>query len=140
MDNVLNIDKCKICGGLVRIENNEYGTSKLCTCCVYFYNKENLSDEHNCNCGEQHNTENIIEYLQPCGAYKLVTLSGVAKSGSLGENLTEEQVLKMFNFSDISRLDMKKTYINYRNVETNEFKIIFGNGKPESYDEFIGKL
>ena len=43
----------------------------------------------------------------------------------------------MFNFKDISRLDMNKTYINYRNIETNEFKVIFGNGKPESYDEFV---
>lgn len=80
------------------------------------------------------------EYLNPCGAYKLITLSGVAKSGTLGENLSEEQVLKMFNFNDTSRLDMNKTYINYRNIETNEFKIIFGNGKPESYDSFVGTI
>lgn len=32
------------------------------------------------------------------------------------------------------------TYINYRNSETNEFKIIFGNGKPESYDSFVGTI
>ena len=40
MNNVLNIDKCKICGGLVRIENNEYGTSKLCTCVDIFIIKK----------------------------------------------------------------------------------------------------
>lgn len=144
MDNVLNIEKCKICGGLVRIENNRYSISKLCTCCGYFYTKEKFSNEHNCNCVECNENKkselSVVEYLHPCGAYKLVTLSGVAKSGTLGENLTEDQVLKMFNFSDTSRLDMNKTYINYRDIETNEFKIIFGNGKPESYDEFVGKL
>lgn len=132
MDNVLNIEKCKICSGLVRIENNSYGVSKVCTCCGYYYNKQKLDNEN----------DNIskVEYLKPCGAYKLVTLSGVTKSGTLGENLSEEQVLQMFNFSDTSRLNMNKTYINYRNPETNEFKIIFGNGKPETYDEFVESI
>ena len=46
----------------------------------------------------------------------------------------------MFNFSDTSRLNMNKTYINYRNPKTNEFKIIFGNGKPVTYDEFINSI
>ena len=41
MDDVLNIEKCKICGGLVSIENSSDGTTKICTCCGYFYNKEN---------------------------------------------------------------------------------------------------
>ena len=144
MDNVLNIEKCKICGGLVRIEDNAYGCSKICTCCGYYYNREKLNSEDKCSCSEcsdnEDNKTDEIEYLNPCGAYKLVTLSGVAKSGTLGENLSEEQVLKMFNFNDTSRLDMNKTYINYRNTETNEFKVIFGNGNPESYDEFVGKV
>lgn len=127
MDNVLKIEKCKICDGLVRIEDAAYGTSKICTCCGYFYNKKD-------------NSINEVEYLNPCGSYKLVTLSGIAKSGTLGEDLSEEEVLKLFNFSDTSRLDMNKSYINYRDIETNEFKIIFGNGKPESYNEFVGTL
>lgn len=132
MDNVLNIEKCKICSGLVRIENNSYGVSKVCTFCGYYYNKQKLDNEND-------NTSKV-EYLKPCGAYKLVTLSGVTKSGTLGENLSEEQVLQMFNFSDTSRLNMNKTYINYRNPKTNEFKIIFGNGKPETYDEFVESI
>ena len=137
MDNVLNIDKCKICGGLVRVENNIYCLSKVCTCCGYYYNKEKLNNEEKYKFDEYSDIIIETEYLNPCGAYKLVTLSGIAKSGTLGENLSEEEVLNMFNFKDISRLDMNKTYINYRNIETNEFKVIFGNGKPESYDEFV---
>ena len=144
MDNVLNIEKCKICGGLVRVENNIYGISKVCTCCGYYYNKEKVNNEEKCKynecCDSESDTKSETEYLNPCGAYKLVTLSGITKSGTLGENLSEEQVLKMFNFNDTSRLDMNKTYINYRNIETNEFKIIFGNGKPESYDEFVESI
>ena len=137
MDNILNIEKCKICGGLVRLENNIYGLSKVCTCCGYYYNKEKLNNEEKYKFDECSDIIIETEYLNPCGAYKLVTLSGIAKSGTLGENLSEEEVLNMFNFKDISRLDMNKTYINYRNIETNEFKVIFGNGKPESYDEFV---
>ena len=144
MDSVLNIEKCKICGGLVRIEDNAYVYSKICTCCGYYYNRDKLNNEYQCRSGNGSDAEgNItgeVEYLNPCGAYKLVTLSGVAKSGTLGENLSEEQVLNMFNFNDISRLDMNKSYINYRNAKINEFKIIFGNGKPESYDNFVGTI
>lgn len=145
MNNVLNIEKCKICGGLVSIENSSEGTTKICTCCGYFYAKEKQQQKVGCNCKDCHNEEEStdikeIEYLNPCGAYKLVTLSGIGQVGTLGENTTEEDVLKRFNFSDTSRLDLNKTYINYRNTETNEFKIIFGNGKPESYDEFVGKV
>ena len=145
MNNVLNIEKCKICGGLVSIENSSEGTTKICTCCGYFYTKEKQQQKVGCNCKACHNEEEStdikeIEYLNPCGAYKLVTLSGIGQVGTLGENTTEEDVLKRFNFSDTSRLDLNKTYINYRNTETNEFKIIFGNGKPESYDEFVGKV
>lgn len=132
MDSVLNIEKCKFCSGLVRIENTSYEVSKICTCCGYYYNKKKLSDEND-------NTSEI-ENLKPCGAYKLVTLSGVTKSGTLGENLSEDEVLQMFNLSDTSILNMNKTYINYRNPETNEFKVIFGNGKPETYDEFINSI
>ena len=144
MDDVLNIEKCKICGGLVSIENSSDGTTKICTCCGYFYNKEN--PKHELGCEECHNEESDsgdvkeIEYLNPCGAYKLVTLSGIGQVGTLGENVREEDVLKKFNFSDTSRLDLNKSYINYRNTETNEFKIIFGNGQPESYDEFVGRV
>lgn len=126
MDNVLNIEKCKICEGLVRIEKNNHGLRKVCTCCGYYYSKEKGEDE--------------TEYLNPCGAYKLVTIGGITKAGTLGENLTKEEVLKMFNFSDISRLDMNKTYINYKDIDTNEFKVIFGNGKPESYEDFINTI
>ena len=146
MNNVLNIEKCKICGGLVSIENSSEGTTKICNCCGYFYKKDNQKHEVGCGCVHCHKEENKsidakeIEYVNPCGAYKLVTLSGVGQVGTLGENVSEEEVLKRFNFNDTSRLDMKKTYINYRNTETNEFKIIFGNGKPESYDEFVGKV
>ncbi|WP_195999322.1 hypothetical protein [Clostridium sp. 1001271B_151109_B4] len=144
MDNVLNIEKCKICGGLVRIESTAFRTSKLCTCCGYFYNKEKNISEEKCECSscneENYDLEKVTESSNPCGAYKLVTISGVAKSGTLGENLSEEEVLRMFNFSDTSRLNMNKTYINYRNPKTNEFKVIFGNGKPETYNEFVGKL
>ncbi|MBX9136809.1 MULTISPECIES: hypothetical protein [unclassified Clostridium] len=123
MDNVLNIEKCKICGGLINIEGSLNKLTKICTCCGYFYNKENK-----------------VEYLNPCGAYKLVTLSGIGQIGTLGENITEEQAVKKFNLSDTSRLNMDKSYINYRNPQTNEFKIIFGSGEPESYNEFIRKL
>lgn len=144
MDNVLNIEKCNICGGLVRIESTTLGISKLCTCCGYFYNQEKNVSEERCKCShcneENHDLEKVSESSNPCGAYKLVTIGGVAKSGTLGENLSEEEVLSMFNFTDISRLDMNKTYINYRNPETKEFKIVFGNGKPEMYNEFVGKL
>ena len=41
MEEVLNIEKCKICGGLIRIERNENEITKVCTCCGYFYNKKN---------------------------------------------------------------------------------------------------
>ena len=64
MDNVLNIEKCKICGGLINIEGSLNKLTKICTCCGYFYNKENK-----------------VEYLNPCGAYKLVTLSGIGQIG-----------------------------------------------------------
>ena len=144
MDNVLNIEKCKICGGVVRIENTADRTSKLCTCCGYFYNKEKNISEHNCGCThcneERKDLEKVTESLNPCGAYKLVTISGMVKGGTLGESLSEDDVLAMFNLTDSSRLDMNKTYINYRNPKTNEFKIVFGNGKPETYNEFVGKL
>ena len=72
---------------------------------------------------------------------KLLELQKCFEQGTIKEeDLSEEQVLQMFNFSDTSRLNMNKTYINYRNPETNEFKIIFGNGKPETYDEFINSI
>ena len=83
---------------------------------------------------------NEFEYQNPCGAYNFVTVSGIAKSGTLGENLNKDQILSMFNLSDTSRLNMKKTYINYRNPETNQFEVVFGCGKPESYDAFIGSI
>ncbi len=193
MDNVLNIEKCKICGGLVSIENSSDGLTKICTCCGYFYKKENPKNEVRCHCGDCNKEENDsvdvkeieylnpcgayklvtfsrigqvgtlgenvseeevlkrfnftdsvdvkeIEYLNPCGAYKLVTFSRIGQVGTLGENVSEEEVLKRFNFTDTSRLNLNKTYINYRNTETNEFKVIFGNGNPESYDEFVGKV
>ena len=146
LDNLLNIEKCKICGGLVSIENSSDGLTKICTCCGYFYKKENPKNEVRCHCGDCNKEENDsvdvkeIEYLNPCGAYKLVTFSGIGQVGTLGENVSEEEVLKRFNFTDTSRLDLNKTYINYRNTETNEFKVIFGNGNPESYDEFVGKV
>ncbi len=79
MDNVLNIEKCKICGGLVRIEKNNHGLRKVCTCCGYYYSKEKGEDE--------------TEYLNPCGAYKLVTVGGITKAGTLGEILMN---LKLF--------------------------------------------
>lgn len=144
MDNVLNIEKCRICGGLIRIESTSYKISKLCTCCGYFYNKEKNISKHRrrysqCN-EEKEELEEVTEILNPCGAYKLVTISGMVKGGTLGESLSEDDVLTMFNLTDTSRLDMNKTYINYRNPETNEFKIVFGNGKPETYNEFVGKL
>lgn len=144
MNNVLNIEKCKICGGLVSIENSSDGTTKICTCCGYFYNKENVIHKHGCQCEDCHNEEDRstrkIEYLNPCGAYKLITNSGVGQIGTLGENISEYEVLKKFNFRNTSRLNLNKSYINYRNIETNEFKILFGNGKPESYEEFIKKV
>ncbi len=146
MDNVLNIEKCKICGGLINIEGSLNKLTKICTCCGYFYNKENPKHELGCHCDKCHEEESEsievkeIEYLNPCGAYKLVTLSGIGQIGTLGENITEEQAVKKFNLSDTSRLNMDKSYINYRNPQTNEFKIIFGSGEPESYNEFIRKL
>ena len=52
-----------------------------------------------------------IEKCKICGAYKLVTFSGIGQVGTLGENVSEEEVLKRFNFTDTSRLDLNKTYI-----------------------------
>ncbi|SCJ99894.1 Uncharacterised protein [uncultured Clostridium sp.] len=80
-----------------------------------------------------------IEKCKICGAYKLVTFSGIGQVGTLGENVSEEEVLKRFNFTDTSRLDLNKTYINYRNTETNEFKVIFGKGNPECINAILIK-
>ena len=80
-----------------------------------------------------------IEKCKICGAYKLVTFSGIGQVGTLGENVSEEEVLKRFNFTDTSRLDLNKTYINYRNTETNEFKVIFGKRNPECINAILIK-
>lgn len=138
MSSVGDILRCN-CGGTCIVDLNcdteeEY---RFCDKCGYLYNKEAERGKDDKIVFDENGNliYTIEEFLNSCGAYNLVLKTGERKTGTLGENVREEDVLTIFSLMLTSDIDLDESYINYRNPKTGEFKILLGNKKPLEFDE-----
>lgn len=144
MGSVTEERECNICGGVVFEDyywkTNEF--TKTCMRCGY-HNSEFMKRDDKGLLILDENENPIWEKEKinnPCGCYCLALkdekgkTTGISQYGSLGSNLKEEDVLKQFDLNE-ELVDAKKSYITFRNPETGEIKILFGEKKPELFKD-----
>ena len=140
MSSVNDTIECGVCGGVKHTDFNckSFEEYEICQTCGYSYTKKAIltEDRHYVLDKDGKRTYEITENKNPCGVYYFAHKSGVGQLGSLKSDAKEEDILKSFGLTDTSSLDMDESYINYRNSKTGEFKLIFGNNKPLSYEEW----
>ena len=145
MSSVSSTEKCRICGGVKHTDFNckTFEEWELCQKCGYSLSYQAILTEEN---GEYILDENgkrtyrLEEDENPCGACYFTFKDGTSKFGPLSNDTKEEDVLGLFNLRDNSIFDLDESYIYYRNPETGEFKLLFGNKEPESYEEWEEKM
>ena len=131
--------KCERCQRLVRVEDYVYTGefTKTCLHCGQYNSHLMLRDEE----GEYLVDEKgpiftDVNFEHPCGAYYIYFSDGRVDYGTLGDGLTEEDVLKNLHLEVFeTEVDIDKSYVLYRNPETNTYKRLFGNGKAAEYEK-----